>query len=203
VRIAALPSYAAGPLPDAISRFSRTHKQVRFVVKDAVSSRVLDMVRSEAVDIGIAGSPVRDADLEIVHTFQDRMCVVFPTGHPIGRRRAIGLKDLGAYPIILMDPDTSVRAVVDAAFLSSSTMPLVACEATYMMTAVAMVRAGLGITILPESAREIRIERGVASRAIGDPRFRRPITVIKKRNRTLPPAAQAFLQAVVAAMRGG
>ena len=41
-------------------------------------------------------------------------------------------------------------------------MPTTSCEAIYMMTAVAMVRAGLGLTILPGSAREIRAEPGPA-----------------------------------------
>jgi DNA-binding transcriptional LysR family regulator len=203
VRVAALPSYAAGLLADAISRFIGAHPGVRFVVKDAVSSRVLDLVKAEVADIGIAGSAQRDPELEIVHKFQDRMCAVFPAGHAIARCAAIGPRELALHPLVLMDPETSVRAVVDAAFAAAGVMPTLACEATYMSTAVAMVRAGLGITILPESARETRSERGLRARAIEHPRFRRTIAIIKRRGRTLPPAADAFLGAIVAALRNG
>ncbi|MBH9863973.1 LysR family transcriptional regulator, partial [Clostridioides difficile] len=92
----------------------------------------------------------------------------------------------------LMDPATSVRAVVDRAFIGSGRLPRVACEATYMMTAVSMVRAGLGLTILPGAAREIRAEPLLRSRAIDDPLFERPVCLIKKAGRTMPPAAEAF-----------
>jgi DNA-binding transcriptional LysR family regulator len=203
VRVAALPSYAAGMLADAISRFAGTHPRVRFEVKDAVSRRVLDMVKAEAADIGIAGSAQREPELEIVHRFHDRMCVVFPAGHPIARARIVGPRELAAHRLILMDPEISVRALVDAAFGAAGVMPTLACEATYMATAAAMVRAGLGITILPESAREIRAERGLRTRVIAHRHFRRAVTVIKKRGRTLPPAAHAFLADIVAVLRAG
>ena len=54
-----------------------------------------------------------------------------------------------------------------------------------MMTAVGMVKAGLGITILPASAKEIRAEPSFKSRVINDTAFVRPIAIIKKANRTL------------------
>jgi DNA-binding transcriptional LysR family regulator len=59
-----------------------------------------------------------------------------------------------------------------------------ACEVTYMKTAVGMVRAGLGITILPASAQEIRAEPELIARAIDDPGFSRPISVV--RNAVVP-----------------
>jgi DNA-binding transcriptional LysR family regulator len=109
------------------------------------------------------------------------------------RRDVLSLQDLAQYPLVLMDPDTSVRAIVDAAFVAVGRLPIPACEATYMMTTVGMVRAGLGITVLPASAKEIKAEPSLKSRAIDNPAFARPIAVIKKRNRTLPPAAESFL----------
>ena len=110
------------------------------------------------------------------------------------------IKDIIELPLNLTDPATSVRALVDSAFHALGRVPLVACEATYMMTAVAMVRAGLGVTILPGSAREIRAERGLKSRPIDDPAFVRAVSIVRKRNRTLPPAALTFLPVCIAAM---
>ncbi|HEU0147421.1 MAG TPA: LysR substrate-binding domain-containing protein [Bradyrhizobium sp.] len=104
------------------------------------------------------------------------------------------------YPLIMMATDTSVRNVVDAAFHRRGLIPTSACEATYM-TAVAMVRAGLGIAILPGSAREIRAERDVRSRAIDDPAFVRPVSVIKHAGRTLPPLSDAFAKHLIGELK--
>jgi DNA-binding transcriptional LysR family regulator len=200
VRIAALPSFAAGLLPAIISRFRRSNPRMSFVVKDLIASRVNASVRSEEVDIGITGGELSDPDLEILHLTHDKMHVVFPAMHPLGRKRRITLEDLAELPLILMDSETSVRSIVDAAFIAAGRLPIPACEAIYMMTAVGMVKAGLGVTVLPASAKEVRAEPSLKSRVIDDAAFVRPIAVIKKKNRTLPPAARLFLAQVLAAM---
>jgi DNA-binding transcriptional LysR family regulator len=97
-----------------------------------------------------------------------------------------------------MDSETSVRKIVDAAFAAAGLLAIPACEATYMMTAVGMVKAGLGVTVLPASAKEIRAEPTLKSRPIDDPAFKRSVLVIKKRSRTLPPAARLFLEDILA-----
>ena len=203
VRIAALPSFAAGLLPGIISRFRKANPRMTFVVKDAIASRVNASVRSEEVDIGITGGELSDPDLEVLHAAEDRMHVVFPHQHPLEGRRKVTLEDIAEYPLILMDADTSVRAIVDAAFVAAGRLPIPACEATYMMTAVWMVKAGLGITILPASAKEVRAEPSLKSRVINDAAFVRPIAIIKKANRTLPPATGLFYEKILLALASG
>jgi DNA-binding transcriptional LysR family regulator len=200
VRIAALPSFAAGLLPAIISRFRRPNPRMSFVVRDVIASRVNASVRSEEVDIGITGGELSDPDLEILHLTHDQMHVVFPAQHPLERKRKITLEDLAELPIVLMDSETSVRAIVDGAFVAAGRLPIPACEAIYMMTAVGMVKAGLGVAVLPASAKEVRAEPTLKSRMIDDAAFARPIAVIKKRNRTLPPAAQLFFEEILVAM---
>lgn len=200
VRIAALPSFAAGLLPAIISRFRRSNPRMSFVVRDVIASRVNASVRSEEVDIGITGGELSDPDLEILHLTHDQMHVVFPAQHPLGRKRKITLEDLAELPIVLMDSETSVRSIVDGAFVAAGRLPIPACEAIYMMTAVGMVKAGLGVAVLPASAKEVKAEPSLKSRVIDDAAFARPIAVIKKRNRTLPPAAQLFFEQILEAM---
>jgi DNA-binding transcriptional LysR family regulator len=199
VRIAVLPSFAAGLLPEVIAAFRKDHPRVTFVIRDAIANRVLAHVREDEVDIGITGGAV-PPEFEIVSTVRDRLHVVFPARHAIGRAKSVTVDTLAQFPLILMDPETSVRHVVDAAFMDAGKMPVTACEAIYMMTAVGLVRAGLGIAILPGSAREIRSEPKLRSRPVDDPRFVRVNTVFKKRGRTLPPASAAFLETCVAAL---
>jgi DNA-binding transcriptional LysR family regulator len=192
VRIAALPSVAAGALPEAIKSFRELQPGASFVLKDVIANRVLDLVRSEEVDLGIMGGSVTGHDVDVLLEVRDRMHVVFPAKHPIGGIRKVTIEDLMKYPLVLMDPATSVRAVVDSAFLIAGHIAQPTCEATYMMTAIAMVRAGLGITILPGSAREIGAEPDLRSRQIDVADFSRAITIIKKAGRTLPPISEAF-----------
>jgi DNA-binding transcriptional LysR family regulator len=200
VRIAVLPSFAASLLPELIRRHRQDAPELRFVVRDAVASVVNDLVAREEVDIGLTGGDVDLPELEPVVRARDRLHVVFPRGHPVQDKARVTGRDLAKLPLILTARGTSVRAVVDAAFESLGQPPQLSGEPTYMMTAVAMVRAGLGLTILPEWAREASCEPELASRPIDDRRFVRPVTLVRRRGRTLPPAAQAFLGVVAAAM---
>ena len=120
------------------------------------------------------------------------MVVVYPKSHAIANAAKVTAATLAEYPLILMYQGTSVRAVTDAAFRKAGAAPNPASEATYMMTAIGMVKAGIGLAILPISAREIAAERTLRSRRINDANFSRPVSLIKKANRTLPPIAQAF-----------
>jgi DNA-binding transcriptional LysR family regulator len=201
IRIASLPSFAAGLLPPIILNFRRSNPRMTFVVRDMIASRVNASVRSEEVDLGITGGEITDPEIEIIHSTQDRMKVVYPPKHPLGRRRTITLEDLAEFPLILMASETSVRSIVDAAFVAAGRLPTTACEPIYMMTAVAMVKAGLGVTVLPSSAKEALAEPSLRSRPIDDPALTRPVAIIKKKYRSLPPAVQLFLEEVLSGIR--
>ncbi|MEX3959922.1 LysR family transcriptional regulator [Trinickia sp. EG282A] len=203
VRVAALPSFASSVLPDCIRSLSQAMPSISFEIRDVVASVVNQLVRNEDADLGVTGGEIADPSIEVIHAANDRLCVVCPSSHPLATKRKIGVDDIVAHPLVLTATGTSVRAVVDAALAEAARAPVINCEPTYMMTAVAMVRARLGVTILPASAREIRAERSLVARPIDDERFLRPIMLVKKRGRGLPRAAEAFAEIVVDALKQG
>ncbi len=202
IRIAALPSFASGRLPRAIARFRETHPAIRFVIRDAVANKVVAAVRDGSVDLGLTAGVELTDDLEILHEATDRLCVVAPAGHPLARLKRVSLDDLAEYPLVLMESETSVRRIVDAAFISAGRLIHPVAEATYMMTAVGLVRAGLGVTILPESAKEIEAEPTLRAIRIEDARFTRRITLVRRRSRSLPRASSQFVEELVAQLDG-
>lgn len=126
------------------------------------------------------------------------MRVVYPAGHQIGEQPRVTARVLANYPLVMMDQGTSVRAVTDLAFNRAGLLPAPASEATYMMTAIAMVRAGIGLTVLPASAREIVAEPTLQSRRINDKNFSRPVALIRKAQRTPQPLSRLFADFLMA-----
>lgn len=198
VRIACLPTFAASVLPELVQQVRKAVPKARFEVRDVVASTVNALVRNQEVDIGLTGGDVADPEFEILHAGADRLMAVLTKRHALSRRKRLVLADLAGVPLVLMAQGTSVRAVLDTAFADARHAPDIACEATYMMTAVAMVRAGLGVTILPASAREARLEPDLLVLPIDDPVLLRPVALIKKRGRTLPPVTETFVAALIA-----
>ena len=201
VRLACLPTFAASALPDLIQMFRKRVPQAQFQIRDVVASTVNALVRNEEADIGLTGGDTFDAALEVLVEGADRLVVVCPKDHALARKRRVSVSDVAASPLVLTAQGTSVRSVVDAALEQAGCAPDIACEPTYMMTAVAMVRGGLGVTILPTTAREVLAERDLVARPIDDPSFVRPIALIKKRGRTLPRVAEDFVTLIAKRMK--
>jgi DNA-binding transcriptional LysR family regulator len=196
VRIACLPTFAASLLPGLIQELRADMPRISFYLRNVVASTVNTLVRSEEVDIGRTGADSLDTAFEVLYSGVDRLVAVLPMDHPHARRQHIGLDHLLSEPLVLMAQGTSVRAIVDAALANASSTPDISCEPTYMMTAVAMVHSGLGITILPGNAREVRAEPRLVVRPIADEAFIRPIALVKMRGRTLPPVTERFVSAL-------
>ncbi len=193
VRVATLPSFGATRLPEIIFKFKGLYPKISFVLRDAVNSTVREMVKNGEVDLGIAHREKMPPELVYTDLFEDRMHAVYLQDHPLSKIKAITIKALAKYPLVLMDQQTSVRVIVDQAMLAAGYTAIPACEATYMSTAIAMVRCGLGVAVLPSTALEPHFYSEIRSRPIEDKSLVRQICVIMRKNSSLLPAAESFL----------
>ena len=131
-------------------------------------------------------------DVEVIDFLCDRMCAFFPADHPLNGRRPLLLKDIVGYPLILTARGTSVRSLVERALEKEGLEISLSCEANYMSTAVGMVRAGLGVSVLPESAVDAASCEGIVVEPIRAAGLVRRIGFIRKAGRSLSPAAERF-----------
>ncbi len=198
IRVAALPSLCSNLLPIALARYRALHPGVSVVLRDVVAQRVVTLVKAEEVDFGIGSAPGGDPDIRFSSLLSDRMVVAFPAGHALRQSKSVRLKQLLKFPLILMATDSSVRKLVDDAFASISQLVQPAFEATYMSTAAGMVKAGLGITIVPSFAIPMGELAGLMTRPISNPVITRELGVLDKSTRALSPAAEGFLRIVKA-----
>lgn len=195
VRIAALPSVGAAFLPAVLARLHTRSPGIRVVVRDAVSHRIATMVMADDVELGMTILPEGPAaaGLEAEFLLEDRLVAALPNGHRLTGMRTIALPDLASERLILTDPESSVRLLVDHGFAQHGLCISPACEVTYMSTAVGLVHAGLGIAILPSSAVDLRVAPLLETRPIVRPAMPRRIGIIRRAARTLSPPAETFV----------
>ena len=198
VIVAALPSVASALLPAAVARFRRRYPGITVGLRDALADRVLDALRSGEVDLAVTSIGAGASGFDITPLGSDRIVLVTQRKHPLASRRRLSLAMIGDHPLILMDRDSSVRHMVDAAYAASGRMAAPVFEATFMSTAVGLVRAGLGITLLPSSAYEVHAANDLAVRAIDHPGLERTIGVMRVKGRSLSLAANAFVASLIA-----
>jgi LysR family carnitine catabolism transcriptional activator len=201
VTVAALPSIAAGVLPRAVAALARGHAGLVVRVRDAIASRVVELVKAGDVDVGV-GCVVRpEPDVDAEPLLTDRLAAFAPAGHPLARARQVRLRDLGAWPLILTGADTSVRQILERT-LAEARLPIqVAQEVTYMSTAIGMVEAGLGVAVLPAAAIMADAGRRLRRIAIRDPELTREIALLTRRGRSRSPATERLVEALRAEVR--
>jgi LysR family carnitine catabolism transcriptional activator len=203
VTVGALPSVAAGVLPQGIVALARDHDRIVVRVRDAIAARLLELVKGGEVDFGIGCLVRPDPDIVSDPLFTDRLGAFVSAGHPLALRRRLRLRDLAAHPLILTGPDTSVRQLLERTFADLRLPMLIAQEVTYMSTAIGLVDAGLGIAILPESAFTADLGRRLRLVAIVEPVLRRDIAILTRADRSRSPAAERLITTLRTVARPG
>lgn len=192
VVVAALPSVASSLLPEAIAKFGAQFPGIQVTLRDALAGEIIELVRTDQVDFGISGDAPMEAGLELAVLGSDEMVAVTPDGHPLGELRRVTLEALTDFPLILMSRNSSVRRLVDDAFAQKGRLPTPFQEPAYLATAIAMVRAGLGVALLPSSASELRAAVDLKCHHIANRGMSRQIGILTKRGQTPSPAADEF-----------
>jgi DNA-binding transcriptional LysR family regulator len=200
VRLACLPSCAASLLPEAMRRFKAQRPDAAFVLEDGLNARVRELVRQGKVDFGICVDDGSDGDLLSEPLFEDHLQAVFPSGESFEAGASIDVAELIQHPLIMTNQSSSVRAQVERAFAARGLTATPAYEVNYMASAVALVRAGLGVAILPSTAAEARAP-GVAARRLEDPSFARNLVLARRRDVPLRRIAEAFASIVTLCAR--
>ena len=192
VVMAALPSISATALPPAISQFLGENPRISLVLRDALAEEMTAMLRNDEVDFAISSPIVGDNSFEFTLLTTDRMAAVFPRKHPLHRVVSLKLEQLIGYPLILMDRSSSVRHVIEDALREKGRLAQPAFEVAFMSTAIGMVRAGLGVTVLPTASLEVQSATDLGVRNFADRALVRRIGIVKRRGRSMTPAVDKF-----------
>ncbi|MCD5972365.1 LysR family transcriptional regulator [Pseudomonas quasicaspiana] len=192
VTIAALPSMCSSTLPPVLRLFREQFPGVEVRLRDVVAQRIDALVREGEVDFGLGVRARMSHGLEFEVVLTDRLCLFVPSSHPLATQPSIKLEDLADQPIILTGRDSSVRERVEQLFADEHLTLLPGLEANYMSTVLALVRQGLGMTLLPESADEGRDD--MVCVPVDHPGVSRDIGLITRSGQGLGPAARQFIE---------
>ncbi|MEU4721224.1 LysR substrate-binding domain-containing protein [Nonomuraea dietziae] len=140
------------PLFDALAAFHRAHPGVELSLVEDNSDRLVEGVRAGALDLALIGAAAATPeDLEAWTIIDERLVAAVPTGHPLAKRQAITLRELGAYPIVCMPQGTGLRTVFDRACAAQDLHPAIALQASASDAIADLAVRGLGVAVLSES----------------------------------------------------
>jgi len=196
VAIAALPSMAAGWLPQILAEFRAAHPGIELELFDLLSDQCLALVRAGRADLAIAAAGPQEKDLLTVALCADRFHLVCRRDHPLAAAPRLRLKDLADYPFVHLARTSSVRQHLDAALHPLQMRTLL--EVEQLATVTALVEAGLGITVVPALTLFHFRRPALVIRPLQLPRLMRRIYLVRRRGHGLSVAARGLYELMLA-----
>lgn len=192
VRVAAPQLMACTLLPQAIAAWRARHPEVKVSLADSAVENVTARVLSGEVDCGVG--PERDdtPELDARPLLDMPFEAVMPPGHPLESRARLAWSDLAGYPFISLRGQFTERLLADMGESLREATLKPEHEVTFMTTALAMVAAGLGLTICMPYASALVRRHGLLTRPLVDPVLTRRFFIYTRGQRSLSPAAEAF-----------
>lgn len=196
VSIALLPSLAAGWLPHILQGYRARHPGVEIEVADVLSEPCVELVRSGRADFALAAVRADTPELRAEPFCSDGFHLVCPAGHPLAKLAEVKPRDVAAYPFVHMARTSSVRQYLDAALHPLQMQTLM--EVDQLATAMGMVRAGLGVSMMPALTLFHFAQPDLVTRPLHWPGLVRRIYLVRRRDRSLSLAAQSLYEQVLA-----
>lgn len=140
-------------LPEPVAALRRQFPKVQVVLHQGTPRQVLQMLRDDVAEIGLATEALTDVDDVItLPCYEWQHVIVVPRDHPLAAVERPTLEQLAAEPLVSYHPTFTGRSRVDAAFARARLKPSFALEAIDADVIKTYVRVGMGIGIVAEMA---------------------------------------------------
>nr|WP_284504400.1 MULTISPECIES: LysR family transcriptional regulator [unclassified Caballeronia] len=201
VTIACVPSVAYYFLPSAVASFHRRFPRIRVKLLDASANEVLSAVISGEADFGVSFMGSQESEVDFKVLLQEQFVAACRRDHPLARKKRVTWNELYEHEYVSVDKTSGNRLLLDQALSAVSPRAPSVCETRHVTTMLGLVEAGLGVAAVPSMAMPGRNHHILTSVPLVDPVVKRRVGIVRRRGRTLTPAAQEFHQTILD-MRG-
>jgi DNA-binding transcriptional LysR family regulator len=150
---------AYGFLPDLIAACRARLPEVDFSLKEMVSGDQIEALGSGQIDAGLLRPPVARPELATRRVLAEPLLAAIPKKHPLASRPTIAIKDFDEQPFVMYSPYESryFHDLLVAQFSRADVLPRYVQHLGQIHSILAMVRAGLGVSIVPAAAANLKI----------------------------------------------
>lgn len=136
-------------LPRLLGAFGRRYPAIGVEILEFPDEELQAVLRDGGVDAAILSDPDKD-DLDILPLVSDELVALVPDSHRLAGRPALRAEDLCADPFILTKGGSA--PLVEKWFATAGHAPRVAHTILQVNSILALVRAGLGVSIIARLA---------------------------------------------------
>jgi DNA-binding transcriptional LysR family regulator len=194
VTVACVPSVAHNFLPPVMQRFHLQFPRIRLRIVDEGAHAVLNNVARGDSDFGVNFLGTDEPGIDFEPILHERFVLACRFDHPLAKRRAVSWDDIGKHPYMTVAKSSGNRMVLDRARAPGEQQLNSMVEVRHVSTLLEMVKAGLGIAVVPQLAMPTDSDSVLRSVAMKGDGITRTLGVIRRAGRVLSPGAQHFYE---------
>lgn len=168
LRLGFVQSATFEAMPRLLAAFRAAHPDVTLTVSAMTTLRQVAALRAGELDVGLLRPPISEPTLTTRVVSRDPLVVALPGGHPLARRKRVPLTALADEPFVLYTREygPAVQDAIIGYCMAAGFTPRIVQEAAGVQTIVALVAAGLGVSLLiaptPPTAEEAVVYRPIS-----------------------------------------
>ncbi len=199
VTVGFISSVAATLLPAALHAFRTAGHTARVRLLDGNANEIAEAVAGGEVDFGISSIPMLEPSTSFQALFDDQIVLAMPPSNPLTGQDHIAWRDLIDEDLIVPVRGTGNRLLIDDAMAQSGRPVRWTYEVGRSTTALEMVRAGVGVAVLPQSTASYLVAKSLVLRPVINPSIARPIGILTRTGQRETKTVTAFKHAMVRA----
>ncbi|WP_059411528.1 LysR family transcriptional regulator [Cupriavidus basilensis] len=203
VRVAASPMMTQGLLTGPVSRFHAAHPGVRIGLHELSTDETIDYVVNGKADFGLVSIEQTHPKLAIERLYDESMYAICARDHQLAKKKRVSWDALSAYPHVSMHPSFSVRRTVDRVYGQKGLGYVSVIEVGTVLSVLGMVKAGVGVAVLPGYVMSFVSDIGLASVLLPAADYSHPISLIRRWNARPSTAAEALIALLKEAIAPG
>lgn len=187
------PSSSLWLLPRILGEFQKNYPDIRILVDEADDDDVVDWILERRVDIGFVVLP--EERLDAVPLVEDQLVALIPAGHPLARKKTVGLSELCESPFIMKIVEGGASAA-EKALASTNFRPTITHRYSQIITIIKSVENGDGVSLISNLALSDQVMAlcpGVIKKPLTSA-IRRSVGLAVPSLKYASPAAKAFLK---------
>jgi len=205
VTVGTLLAASASILPDAIALLKKERPAVAISIVVGTYDILLPSLLVGDLDMVLGRMPEEGRSRALVYEdfYSEPVCLVVRRGHPLTRKRRLGLRELANEAWLLPLPETTLRRQIERAFLDADApLPRNVIESVSILTNRVLLRKSDCIGVMPYHVALDDVEHELLSiLPVKLKSIESPVGAILRAPGDLPPAASALLECLRIAAR--
>ncbi|KAA0892853.1 LysR family transcriptional regulator [Pusillimonas sp. ANT_WB101] len=185
-------------VPRVIQASRERYPTVEIVLLQRTTNELVAAIRDKQIDVAFIRSPAPEAPgVQVETLLHEPLIAALPSSHRLAQRQTISLRDLSGEPFIFYPRKvgTGIYDAVVHACQSCGFVPEVRFEVPQMTSVITFVAAGMGVSLVPETMRQLRAE-GVTYVSIADEEVPQAYLAVAFNKRALSMALSRFITGV-------